>query len=307
MNDVAPLKPGPLWRRLWMRPGVRGMLLMLFRMVVFIALVMALSWLVRKLIPLPSMTPEKSLATSGSELWLRAFRGLLPTTLAYWLLVRFVERRKVDELAPKKFLTHSAGGWLIGTGIMVVAAGVMALAGAYRVDGVNPDAYLLGPLMVLGILPGVTEEIIARGIFFRVVEEGVGSWAALVFSALLFGFGHAANPGATVWSSVAIAIEAGLLLGMAYAWTRSLWFCMGLHAAWNFTQGPLLGIRVSGFNVDGLLDSHTQGNTWISGGEFGAEASILTVILCTSVGLYFMRRAMAKGNILKPSWKRPLQ
>ena len=50
-----------------------------------------------------------------------------------------------------------------------------------------------------------------------------------------------------------------------------------------------------------------EGNTWISGGEFGAEASILTVILCTSVGLYFMRRAIAKGNILKPSWRRPLQ
>lgn len=307
MNDVAQFSPDPLWRRLWMRPGVRGMLLMFFRLLVFIVLAAGLTYLVRTLIPLPPITPEKSLSTSGAELWLRAFRALLPTTLAYWLLVRFVERRKVDELAPKKFLTHSAGGWLVGTGIMVVAAGVMALAGAYRIDGVNHDAYLLGPLMVLGILPGVTEEIVARGILFRVVEEGIGSWAALVFSALLFGFGHAANPGATVWSSVAIAIEAGLLLGMAYAWTRSLWFCMGLHAAWNFTQGPLLGIRVSGFNVEGLLNSHTQGNVLISGGEFGAEASILTVIICASTGLYFARKAIAKGNILKPSWRRPLQ
>ena len=306
MNDATEFKPDPLWRRLWMRPGVRGMLLMLFRLVVFIALAAALSFLIRKLIPLPPMTAEKSLMTSGGELWLRAFRALLPTCLAYWLLVRFVERRKVDELAPKKFLTHSAGGWLVGTGIMVLAAAAMAIAGAYRIDGINQDAYLLGPLMVLGILPGVTEEIVARGILFRVVEEGVGSWAALVFSALLFGFGHAANPGATVWSSVAIAIEAGLLLGMAYAWTRSLWFCMGLHAAWNFTQGPLLGIRVSGFDVKGLLQSHTQGYELISGGDFGAEASILAVIICVSVGLLFTRKAIATGHIIKPSWRRPL-
>ena len=306
MNQPAEIQQPPLWCRLWNRPGVRGMSLMLFRLIVFIALAAGLSYAIRYLIPLPSMSPKQSLATAGSELWVRAFRALLPTVLAYWLLVRFVERRKVSELAPGKFLTHSTVGWLVGMGIMLLAAGAMAAAGAYRIDGINEDTYLLGPFMVLGLLPGVTEEIVARGILFRVVEEGVGSWAALVFSALLFGFGHAANPNATIWSSVAIAIEAGLLLGMAYAWTRSLWFCMGLHAAWNFTQGPLLGIPVSGFDVEGLLISRTQGPEIISGGEFGAEASILTLVVCVSLGLFFARKAIAEGKILKPSWRRPL-
>jgi uncharacterized protein len=304
MNQTAEFQP--LWRRLWNRPGVRGMSLMLFRLMVFIALTVGLSYAMRYLLPLPRLTPAQSLAVTGWELWLRAIRSLVPTVLAYWLLVRFVERRKVTELAPQKFLTHSAVGWIVGMGIMLVATGAMAAAGAYRIDGVNEDATLLGPLVVLGLLPGITEEIVARGILFRVVEEGVGSWAALVFSALLFGFGHAANPNATIWSSVAIAIEAGLLLGMAYAWTRSLWFCMGLHAAWNFTQGPLLGISVSGIEVKGLLASHTSGPTLISGGEFGAEASILTLVVCVSLGLFFARKAIAEGKILKPSWRRPL-
>jgi len=304
MNQTAEFQP--LWRRLWNRPGVRGMSLMLFRLIVFIALTVGLSYAMRYLLPLPRLTPEQSLAVTGWELWLRAIRSLVPTVLAYWLLVRFVERRKVTELAPQKFLTHSAVGWIVGMGIMLVATGAMAAAGAYRIDGINEDANLLGPLVVLGLLPGITEEIVARGILFRVVEEGVGSWAALVFSALLFGFGHAANPNATIWSSVAIAIEAGLLLGMAYAWTRSLWFCMGLHAAWNFTQGPLLGISVSGIEVKGLLASHTSGHELISGGPFGAEASILTLVICVSLGLFFARKAIAEGKILKPSWRRPL-
>lgn len=307
MNQPAEFKPEPLWRRLWNRPGVRGMLLMLFRLLVFIALAAGLTYAMRYLIPLPRLTPEQSLSASGWELWLRAIRSLIPTVLAYWLLVRFVERRKVSELAPNKFLTHSAFGWLAGMGIMLVATGAMAAAGAYRIDGFNADANLVGPLVVLGLLPGITEEIVARGILFRVVEEGVGSWAALAFSALLFGFGHAANPNATIWSSVAIAIEAGLLLGMAYAWTRSLWFCMALHAAWNFTQGPLLGIPVSGIEVKGLLISRTQGPELISGGEFGAEASILAVLVCVSVGLFFAKKAIATGNILRPCWRRPLQ
>ena len=307
MNETTQFKPEPLWRRLWNRPGVRGMSLMLFRLLVFIALAAGLSYAMRYLFPLPRLTAGQTMSASGWDLWLRAIRSLVPTVLAYWLLVRFVERRKVAELAANKLLTHSAAGWLVGMGIMLVAVGAMAAAGAYRIEGVNADAYLVGPLVVLGLLPGITEEIVARGILFRVVEEGMGTWVALVFSALLFGFGHAANPNATIWSSVAIAIEAGLLLGMAYAWTRSLWFCMGLHAAWNFTQGPLLGIPVSGFDVNGLLISRTQGPELISGGQFGAEASILTLVVCVSLGLFFARKAIAEGKILRPSWRRPLQ
>jgi membrane protease YdiL (CAAX protease family) len=304
MNEIVRTGSDPLWRRLWRRPGVRGMGLMLMRLVVFILLALGIGAAMRYLIPLPKLTPEQSLNATGADLWLRAFRSLVPTVLAYWLLVRFVERRPVTELAPRKALSHSAIGWLVGMGILLLAAGAMAAFGTLRIDGTNPDAYLLGPLVVLGLLPGITEEIVARGVLFRVVEEGMGSWVALAVSAALFGFGHAANPNATAWSSIAIAIEAGLLLGMAYAWTRSLWFCMGLHAAWNFTQGPLLGIPVSGFDVDGLLRSRVQGPELLSGGEFGAEASILTVVICVSVGLFFARKAIAEGRILPPSWRR---
>lgn len=304
MNEIAQTRPDPLWRRLWRRPGVRGMVIMLMRLVVFIALAMALGAAMRWLIPMPRLTPTQSLNASGADLWLRALRSLVPTVLAYWLLVRFVERRPVTELAAGKALTHSATGWLVGMGILLLSAGVMAAFGVFRVDGYNPDAYLVGPLVVLGLLPGITEEIVARGVLFRVVEEGMGSWIALAISAALFGFGHAANPNATAWSSIAIAIEAGLLLGMAYAWTRSLWFCMGLHAAWNFTQGPLLGIPVSGFEVEGLLRSRTQGPELLSGGEFGAEASILTLVVCVALGLFFARKAIAAGRILPPSWRR---
>jgi hypothetical protein len=187
--------------------------------------------------------------------------------------------------------------------ILVTAALLIAAFGGLRFLGVDGSADLLAPLLVLGLVPGITEEIIARGILFRVVEDGLGSWAALAISALLFGFGHAANPNATLWSSVAIAIEAGILLGMAYAWTRSLWFVIGLHAAWNFTQGAILGIPVSGIDVKGLVDSQERGNAWISGGAFGAEGSLVTVVLCTSIGLWFARKAIADGRIVAPQWR----
>ncbi len=304
MTDSTVPQPASRWLRVWRNQSLRTILFMFLRIVLFVAMAFALGKAMRWLIPLEGLPAGEAMTVSGTELWLRALRSLVPTVLAYWLLVRFVERRKVSELAPGKVLTHSAVGWLVGTATLLVAAAAMAVAGVYRVQGINSDVYLTGPLVVLGILPGITEEIVARGILFRVVEDGLGTWVALVISAALFGFGHMANPNATVWSSVAIAIEAGLLLGMAYAWTRSLWFCMGLHAAWNFTQGPLLGIPVSGFELKGLLASTTQGPALLSGGEFGAEASILTVIVCVSLAGFFTRKAIDQGQIKPPVWRR---
>ena len=275
----------------------------LARLLFFALTAIAAGQLMEVLLPFPPLKPDAALAVTGMELWLRALRSVVPVVFAYWLMVRVMERRKVHELRPAKLPAHVLVGWLVGMGVLLLAAAAMAAFGAYRIQGINEGVYLLGPFVVLGLLPGITEEIIARGILFRVVEDGFGTWIALGISALAFGAGHAANPNATLWSSAAIAIEAGLLLGMAYAWTRSLWFVMALHAAWNFTQGPLLGIPVSGIENKGLLQSTTQGHGLISGGSFGAEASILTVVICVSAAAWFARRAITAGRIKKPSWR----
>ena len=274
------------------------------RILVFIALSILISGALRWLVPLPLTDPGKELALQGTQLWLRVLRGIVGVAFSYWVFVRFVEGRRIAELRPARLLPDAAKGWLLGTLILLLAAGAMAAAGALRIEVAHGSAALLAPLLVLGLAPGITEELIARGIIFRVVEDGLGTWAALAISAIAFGAGHLANPNATLWTSTAIAIEAGLLLGMAYAWTQSLWFCMGLHAAWNFTQGAILGIPVSGFEVKGLLHSTPQGPTLLSGGEFGAEGSLLTVVLCTSIAIWMTRKTIAAGRIVRPFWRR---
>jgi membrane protease YdiL (CAAX protease family) len=289
--------------RFWRHPITQ----MVARILFFVLLAAMFGYLLRLVLPLPSLQdsgPEAALGESGATPWLRQLRSLLPTVLAYLLMVRLLERRNASELGARRLPLFLAGGWLTGMGIMVGSALLLALFGYYRVRGINPDAALLTPLLVLGIGAGVGEEIIARGILFRVVEECFGTWAALVFSAALFGLGHIANPNATWWSSLAIAVEAGLLLGMAFAWTRSMWFVIALHAAWNFTQGPLLGIAVSGIAVKGLLDSTLQGPAMLSGGEFGAEGSLLALAICVALAVWFTRRAQAAGRIVRPYWKR---
>jgi hypothetical protein len=151
-------------------------------------------------------------------------------------------------------------------------------------------------------MPGLTEEMLFRGILFRWIEEFGGSWAALVVTSALFGLAHIMNPNATWFSSFAIAMEAGVLLGGAYMLTRSLWFPMGLHAAWNFTQGEIFDVPVSGIDEHGLVQAQLSGPTLLSGGNFGLEASIIALVLATAVGVWLVWLAVKRGNVVRPHW-----
>jgi uncharacterized protein len=125
-----------------------------------------------------------------------------------------------------------------------------------------------------------------------------------VISALIFGAGHLGNPNATLWAALAIAIEAGIMLAAAYVLTRRLWVPIGIHMAWNFVQGGIFGVAVSGNEAQGLLQSTLSGPTLLSGGEFGAEASIFAVIVCLTAGIYFIWKSYTQGKFIKPFWNR---
>ncbi|MEP6897342.1 MAG: type II CAAX endopeptidase family protein [Rhodanobacter sp.] len=240
------------------------------------------------------------LAQALMQLLLRA----VPAVIAYVLLVRLIEHRRMTELAPRRMAIDGAMGLLAGLLLFSAVVGVLWLLGVYHVTGTHPDAPWLPALLMVGLGAGIGEEIIARGVIFRIAEEGLGTWWALTISAVFFGAAHIANPGATLWSSAAIAIEAGLLFGMIFHVTRSLPLCMGLHGAWNFAQGTIYGIPVSGLKADGWLVSMRTGPDWLSGGVFGAEASVVALILCSLCTLALVVMAMRRGSIVVPHWRR---
>ena len=86
-----------------------------------------------------------------------------------------------------------------------------------------------------------------------------------------FGAAHLANPNASILAAVGIAFEAGVLLGGAYMLTRSLWLPMGIHAAWNFTQGEIFDIPVSGASPHGLLTARLSGSPLLTGNGSGSR------------------------------------
>ena len=120
----------------------------------------------------------------------------------------------------------------------------------------------------------------------------------------LFGLAHILNPNATWFSSFAIAVEAGVLLGGAYMLTRSLWLAMGLHAGWNFTQGEIFDVPVSGIDEHGLVQAKLSGPELLSGGQFGLEASVIALAIATAMGVWLVMLAIRRGHLVQPSWAR---
>ncbi len=210
---------------------------------------------------------------------------------AYWAVMRFVARRPVPEIA-----LHGAGrdlaiGAGIGAAFLVGSVGLIALLGGYRftVDGAVGLAALPG-LVTVAVAGALTEELVFRGLVLQAVEKLRGPRTALVVSALLFGLVHLANPSATVWSSVAVAVEAGGIMGAAFLWRRSLWLVTALHATWNGLE-QLVGIPVSGHVEPSLLLTVPHGPALLTGGEFGLEASLVPVVLSLVLVVLFLRRA----------------
>lgn len=228
---------------------------------------------------------------------------VLAVHFTYLAYVRWVERRKADELAYEGALKEIGLGILTGALLLSATVGAIAALGDYTVTAMNPWRNLVPPL-AMALASAYVEELLFRGLLFRVVEEGLGTWIALLISSAFFGLVHIANPNATLLSGVAIFLEAGILLGGAYVLTRRLWLAIGIHFAWNFTQGGIFGINVSGVSVGGLLESHLSGSPFLSGGALGAEASVFAVAFCLAVAVAFLVVAFRRGRFVSPFWRR---
>ncbi len=223
----------------------------------------------------------------------------------YVAYVRRIERRPVGELALPGAGRELGSGLVLGAAMFAMTIGTLALLGCYRVEG-RHDLSMVAIPLVAAIGTAFIEEIVFRGIVFRIVEGALGTWIALILSSAIFGLLHLLNPHATLQGAVAIVFEAGVMLAAAYVLTRRLWLPIGIHAGWNFTQGGIFGVSVSGQPSGGLLDGTLSGPEWLSGGAFGAEASIVAVVLGIALGTTLLVMAWRRGRFIAPYWRRSL-
>ncbi len=208
--------------------------------------------------------------------------------LAILLAVVYLWRHALDQKSLRSLGLQLANGWwkkfLLGAGLIALTwtaififalfTSIVAITN-FRVDAVSALSSL-GWATLFNLLVGVSEELEARGYVLQNLSEGVGFPRAVVVSALYFGALHLTNPGANASSALGTALF-GVLAAVAYWATGDLWMPIGMHAAWNFFEGPVFGFLVSGLDLGGLFQLRVNGPEWLIGGSFGPEAGALTM------------------------------
>ena len=245
-------------------------------------------------------------AKSDGAAYFAGALGLAVLLILTWkALQRWVKRRPDQEFALPGAGKELGLGLLIGLLLFSAMTGIVALLGGFEVLGLRGQGALWA-MLAMAVTSGTIEEIMFRGILLRHLEALLGTWAALGITSLLFGAAHLPNPGATLFSAFAIAMEAGILLGAAYLVTRRLWLAVGIHAAWNFTQGWVFSVPVSGGEAPlGLLITRRIGPDWLTGGDFGLEASVVGMVVATGAGVALLVVAARRRAIVPPLWRRP--
>lgn len=234
-----------------------------------------------RLLVLPEIQAAFALSESATSI-VRRTGIFLTLVFAYWAYVRWFEKRAATELrfAPGGIALGAASGALLIsiTTVSLFALGAYELA-AYR----GMDSRLLGVAGLI-LIAALLEEVVYRGVLFRILEDALGTWPALWLQALVFAAMHLDNASMSnselLTTMVAVTLL-GAFWGCLFVQTRNLWVVTANHAAWNFA------IILSGVPLSGLEDWRTlapiqssdNGPAWLTGGLFGPENSIITLVV----------------------------
>jgi len=218
-----------------------------------------------------------------------AFRGILVIiggTLVVWIFRKFIDKRsfvslglQVDRLAIWDMLVGFVlSGFMVGLFFVVLLAfGMLEINEiGWTNSAFSPILEIFLLLFGVGLATGYSEELAFRGYILQNLGEGIGLVWAVVVSCILYGLMHMSNPNSTLLSGVLIAIF-GFLRIFGWLRTSQLWLSIGMHAGWNFFQGPIFGFSISGLDSESLIKHTITGPNWMTGGSFGPEAGIVVI------------------------------
>ena len=221
---------------------------------------------------------------------------------AYIYFYKTYEKRAITEFSNKGIAKYIFIGIVLGVLLQSLTILVIILNGGFEIVAVNPISDMIIPFTV-AFSVAIFEEILIRGIIFRIVEEKLGSYISLFITAIIFGALHLANPHSTLLSGLCVGIEAGFLMGAAYIYARNLWFPIAIHFAWNFMQSGIFGAITSGNEkTSGLLTTKITGSPLFTGGEFGPEGTIQAILFCLLASIVLI--ILSGNKIISPYWRK---
>lgn len=196
---------------------------------------------------------------------------------------RFFEMRKVTSMGCRKrrAALHYVSGLFMGAAMMSAIVLLTLLFGANKLSYVKDSSKLLILMYFVGFLvQGMSEEFIFRGYLMTSVGGSHSPYLAIGISSVAFGLAHAANPGISPLAMTNLILY-GVFAAVYMIHFDNIWGVCGIHSVWNFTQGNLYGISVSGSGQSESIfrTSQNSSHAFLTGGEFGIEGSIATTIV----------------------------
>jgi membrane protease YdiL (CAAX protease family) len=217
----------------------------------------------------------------------------LAALLSAAVMARIERRSFADYALPGQgafgvqFWRGAAWGFLALSSLLLVVSAAHGFSfGTLALGGGKLASY--GVLWALTfLLVGFCEEFLFRGYALYTLSIGIGFWPAAGLLSALFGAVHLANPGET-WIGGLSAGLIGLFFCFTVRRTGSLWFAIGLHAAWDYSESFVYSVPDSGAMVPGhLLNSSFHGPRWLTGGTVGPEGSALAFVVIAGLFIAF--------------------
>lgn len=240
---------------------------------------------------------------SGRFLFINAAVSLLPAIGVGYFCGKYLENLPFRALGlsfTRGWLRHLLFGCLIGLLTLSTAVLIAFVLGGLRFElnaGAEPVTIVRSMAVSLVIFAAAAafEEVLFRGYILQTLARSGYAWLAIALTSVLFGAVHLGNPNADAISTTNTVL-AGLWFSIAYLRTRDLWFVTTLHLMWNWAQGSIFGIEVSGLtsiSYAPLLIEHDSGPAWLTGSEYGIEAGIAcTLALIASAALIWRLKAL---------------
>jgi CAAX protease family protein len=227
--------------------------------------------------------------------------SLASVLLAAFIMSRIERRAFASYGLPRQ----SAFGKLFWAGVLwgVVSLTILLLAihglGGFSIGGLAVHGARIAKFAcfygLLFLFVGFFEEFSFRGYMQFTLTQGIGFWPAAILLSVLFGALHLGNHG-EAWIGALSAALIGFFFCLTLRRTGTLWFAVGLHAAWDWSESFLYSVPDSGLKVPGhLLNTSFHGSRWITGGTVGPEGSVFVLILIGAMWLLF--------NIMYPEVK----
>ena len=217
------------------------------------------------------------------------------------LYVKFLEKRPLGStgIVKKGFFSQYALGYLIG--IVMIGLPAMAVAlynGKIEINS-NPNFLLLLIYFFGFLVQGASEEIMFRGYLLTSLAKSKNVFWGIIISSVLFAVAHSLNPNMS-WLSVINLFLYGVFAALIFLRTKNIWLVSALHSAWNYFQGNVFGIEVSGQVFgESFMNITSNSPALLSGGNFGLEGGLFVTILLVAASIIVLY--VGKGSLMVES------